>query len=112
MMVIVAHLKSLGAFTSLGAIAPFACGGRFAGLELERAEVSQASDPFWGEFEQTGDAAQFGRSWANTPSCSAEGAIDRLFFERVIDAPWFGAVEQISLALSGECDQQRQRRYG
>ena len=46
--------------------APFAGGDRFAGLELEHVEVTQAPDPFWGEFERTGDAAQLGRSWANT----------------------------------------------
>ena len=60
--------------------APFADGGRFADLELECAEVSQAPDPCWGEFERTGDAAQFGRSWANTTGAifgpTIMGAID------------------------------------
>jgi hypothetical protein len=73
--------------------APFADGGRFAGLELERGEVLQVPDPLWGEFERTGDAAQFGRSWANTtraivgptimgaigPERDRRGLIDHLF---------------------------------
>ena len=46
--------------------APFADGGVFAGLELEHATLTQAPDAFWGDFERTGDAAQLGRSWANT----------------------------------------------
>ncbi len=46
--------------------APFAAGGQFAGLELEHAELTQAADAFWDDFERTGDAAQLGRSWANT----------------------------------------------
>ena len=43
--------------------APFA-DGPFHGLVLERAEVLQAPDPFWDEYQQTGDAAQLGRRWS------------------------------------------------
>jgi len=43
--------------------APFA-DGPFHGLVLEHAEVRQAPDPFWDEFQQTGDAAQLGRGWS------------------------------------------------
>ena len=43
--------------------APFA-GGPFFGLTLDRAEVLQAPDPFWDEFQATGDAEQLGRRWA------------------------------------------------
>jgi len=46
--------------------APFGVGNQFAGLQLEHIEATTAPDPFWAEFEKTGDAAQFGRSWANT----------------------------------------------
>lgn len=46
--------------------APFGAEGRFAGLRLEHIEATHAPDPFWAAFEQTGDAAQLGRSWANT----------------------------------------------
>jgi hypothetical protein len=43
--------------------APFAA-GPFHGLVLERAEVQQAPDPFWDEFQESGDAAQLGRRWS------------------------------------------------
>jgi len=46
--------------------APFGAEGRFARLRLEHIEATYAPDPFWAAFEQTGDSAQFGRSWANT----------------------------------------------
>jgi hypothetical protein len=46
--------------------APFGSLGRFAGLRLEHIEATHAPDPFWAAFEQTGDAAQFAKSWANT----------------------------------------------
>ena len=43
--------------------APFA-GAGFAGLSLEHAEVVPAPDPFWEIYCETGDAAQFAKSWA------------------------------------------------
>jgi len=46
--------------------APFGAENRFAGLQVEHIEATTAPDPFWAEFEKTGDAGQFGRSWANT----------------------------------------------
>lgn len=45
--------------------APFGVEGRFAGLRLEHIEATHAPDPFWAAFEQTGDSAQLGSSWAN-----------------------------------------------
>jgi hypothetical protein len=42
---------------------PFA-NGPFHGLVLEHAEVRQAPDPFWDEFQETRDAAQLGRRWS------------------------------------------------
>ena len=42
--------------------APFAA-GPFFGLTLERAEVREAPDPFWDEFQATGDAERLGRRW-------------------------------------------------
>jgi hypothetical protein len=54
-------------FRSLAELkAPFAAEGQFAGLRLEHIEAYSALDPFWASFEQTGDAAQFANSWANT----------------------------------------------
>jgi SAM dependent carboxyl methyltransferase len=46
--------------------APFTADGRFEGLRLEHIEATFAPDPFWATFEQTGDSAQFGKSWADT----------------------------------------------
>ena len=46
--------------------APFGAENLFASLQLEHIEATVAPDPFWDEFEKNGDAAQFGRSWANT----------------------------------------------
>lgn len=43
--------------------APFA-DGPFHGLVLDHAEVLEAPDPFWDEFQATGDAEQLGRRWA------------------------------------------------
>jgi len=43
--------------------APFA-DGPFRGLGLDHAEVLEAPDPFWDEFQATGDAGQLGRRWA------------------------------------------------
>jgi S-adenosylmethionine-dependent carboxyl methyltransferase len=42
---------------------PFANGG-FAGLVLESAEVVAAPDPYWDRYVETGDAAEFGRTWS------------------------------------------------
>ncbi len=42
--------------------APFAAGS-FLGLSLEHAEVPAAPDPFWEEFQETGDAGQLGSRW-------------------------------------------------
>ena len=72
--------------------APFAAGA-FRGLSLEYAKVLAAPDPFWEEFQATGDAGQFGKRWngmlravtgpiataafASRPDCSA--LVDDLF---------------------------------
>jgi hypothetical protein len=42
--------------------APFGSGS-FHGLSLDRAEVLEAPDPFWEEYQATGDAAQLGARW-------------------------------------------------
>jgi hypothetical protein len=42
--------------------APFAAGA-FHGLSLEHAKVLEAPDPFWEEFQATGDEGQFGQRW-------------------------------------------------
>ena len=41
---------------------PFAAGS-FFGLSLEHVEVVEAPDPFWDDFQQTGDAEELGRRW-------------------------------------------------
>ena len=43
---------------------PFA-DGAFAGLELLRAEIMDAPDPYWPAYQASGDAAQLGRSLAD-----------------------------------------------
>jgi hypothetical protein len=43
--------------------APFAA-GPFFGLTLDHAEVLPAPDPFWEDYQATGDAEQLGRRWA------------------------------------------------
>ena len=43
--------------------APFAQ-GEFCGLSLDFADVREAPDPFWEEFQATGDAEQLGERWA------------------------------------------------
>jgi hypothetical protein len=42
--------------------APFAAGD-FHGLSLDYAKVLDAPDPFWEEFQATGDAGQLGKRW-------------------------------------------------
>lgn len=39
--------------------------GRIAGLTLVDLAVVQAPDPYWAAFQQSGDAVQLGRVWAN-----------------------------------------------
>jgi SAM dependent carboxyl methyltransferase len=45
--------------------APFLEGGEFVGLRIEHLEIIQGADPFWGEFEATGNATKLGLSWAD-----------------------------------------------
>jgi hypothetical protein len=44
--------------------APFSQDGTFRGMAIEHAEVTATPDPFWPEYEKTGDAEQLGRAWA------------------------------------------------
>jgi hypothetical protein len=44
--------------------APFAEGGRFAGLTIEDLEVFMGEDRIWAGFETSGDADAFGAEWA------------------------------------------------
>jgi SAM dependent carboxyl methyltransferase len=63
--------------------APFGTDGKFAALSLEHMETTSAPDPFWEAFERSGDAEQFGTSWANimraiaSPSITAVIGADR-----------------------------------
>ncbi|MGO9357333.1 MAG: SAM-dependent methyltransferase [Xanthobacteraceae bacterium] len=43
---------------------PFKSEGEFGGMAVEHADVVITPDPFWADFERSGDAAQLGRSWA------------------------------------------------
>ncbi len=45
--------------------APFARRGEFDGLRIGHLEIIQGADPFWGEFEATGDAGKLGSSSAD-----------------------------------------------
>lgn len=51
--------------TSEEIAAPFQKNGEFAGLRLEHLEIVKGIDPFWGDFQATGDAEALGRSWAD-----------------------------------------------
>ncbi len=44
--------------------APFSQDGTFCGMAIEHAEVTSTPDPFWPEYEKTGDAEHLGRAWA------------------------------------------------
>jgi hypothetical protein len=45
--------------------APFAQTGEFSGLKIEHCELVRVSDPYWDEFQQTGDAGQLASRQAN-----------------------------------------------
>ena len=45
-------------------LAPFSSSGEFAGLSVEQAEIFSGTDWIWEQFEQDGDAQQFGAHWA------------------------------------------------
>ena len=45
--------------------APFAETGEFSGLKIEHCELVRVSDPYWDEFQQTGDAGQLASRQAN-----------------------------------------------
>jgi hypothetical protein len=45
-------------------LAPFADGGRFEGLTLERFEIFDGEDRIWADYEKDGDAKTFAGRWA------------------------------------------------
>jgi hypothetical protein len=45
--------------------APFTETGEFSGLKIEHCEFVRVGDPYWDEFQQTGDAGQLGSRQAN-----------------------------------------------
>ncbi len=45
-------------------VAPFADGGRFAGLAIEEVDLFQVEDRFWVDYARSGDASAFGAGWA------------------------------------------------
>lgn len=44
--------------------APFSQDGTFGGMAVESADVLTTPDPFWPEFQKTGDAEHLGKCWA------------------------------------------------
>ncbi len=56
-------------------------GGLFAGLKVEHLEIIKGLDPFWNEYQMTGDARKLGHSWADMMRAvfrpTASGAISR-----------------------------------
>jgi hypothetical protein len=60
--------------------APFGAPGQFAGLKIEHAAILQGPDPFWAVYQETGDAARLGQTWANMMRAvfapTIEGALD------------------------------------
>jgi len=44
--------------------APFGTDGVCAGLAIEHLDIGPAPDPFWAEYQRSGDALVFGKSWA------------------------------------------------
>lgn len=60
--------------TDLGT--PFAeGGGSFAGLTIEHLESFDGTDPFWDDFQSTGDAKAFGDSWAGVFDAGASPSL-------------------------------------
>jgi hypothetical protein len=47
-------------------VEPFGQDGVFAELKLEALAIEERPDPFWLKFQETGDAAEFGRMWGAT----------------------------------------------
>jgi hypothetical protein len=45
--------------------APFDGHAHFAGLKLECAEIVEGSDPYWDDFQKTGDAEHLGQRWGS-----------------------------------------------
>jgi hypothetical protein len=46
-------------------LAPFAVGGRFAGLEVVQLDIFQGADPIWEAYEASRDVEAFALSWAS-----------------------------------------------
>jgi hypothetical protein len=55
----------VGARTITDLEAPFGAGKVFANLRIEHIEMIDGPDPFWDAWVKTGDAGDFGWSWAN-----------------------------------------------
>jgi hypothetical protein len=58
--------------------APFCESGSCADLEIERIELLQVADPFWAEFQRTGDRNAFAQQHADTTQAWAGPTIARL----------------------------------
>jgi hypothetical protein len=77
------HMTNPSAGRSIRQIAAPFERGLFAGLSLAHCSLVEAPDPFWDDFQKTGDAVEFGRSWsrlmraANGPNFTAVLSSDR-----------------------------------
>ena len=58
--------------------APFRKCGSCAGLAIERIELLQLADPFWAEFQRTGDHKAFAQRHADTTQAWAGPTIAKL----------------------------------
>jgi hypothetical protein len=60
--------------------APFEHGGVFVGLKIVHAEIMEGPDPFWDEFQETGDAEQLGQRSVLDADRDQLGLVDDLFY--------------------------------
>ncbi|MBV9636307.1 MAG: SAM-dependent methyltransferase, partial [Methylobacteriaceae bacterium] len=58
--------------------APFVGNGRFAELLIEKVEILRVSDPYWNDFQLTGDREMFGSRHADTTKAWCGPTIARL----------------------------------
>lgn len=65
--------------------APFDAAGRFAGLNVDRLEIFEGPDPFFDDFQRTGDAGAFGERWANMARAVIAPIISGVFARNEID---------------------------
>lgn len=65
--------------------APFDASGRFAELSVEHLEILEGPDPFFDDFQRTGDAGTFGEKWANMARAVIAPIISGVFTRNATD---------------------------